>query len=273
MFLKRMAVILVLLPLGLVAIFLGSPYYTLFITIFLGMAAWEYGRMFHIGGYQPSSALIVGGTLALIAGRAFNGLESTPWLLSLAIFTSMTYHLVMYEKGRDHAGTDFAITISGILYFGFVGSYLLSLRYLPEGEWWLLLVLTAVWLADGGAYLIGSRWGRHKLSRRLSPKKSWEGYLAGIVFGVVGAPLLVLLFTLWLKPGTTVTPLWGVIIGLVMGIVPTLGDLGESMFKRQAGVKDSSNLLPGHGGFFDRIDSWLWAAVIGFYIITWFVLP
>lgn len=273
MFLKRMAVILVLLPLGLVAIFLGSPYYTLFITIFLGMAAWEYGRMFHIGGYQPSSALIVGGTLALIAGRAFNGLESTPWLLSLAIFASMTYHLVMYEKGRDHAGTDFAITISGILYFGFVGSYLLSLRYLPEGEWWLLLVLTAVWLADGGAYLIGSRWGRHKLSRRLSPKKSWEGYLAGIVFGVVGAPLLVLLFTLWLKPGTTVTPLWGVIIGLVMGIVPTLGDLGESMFKRQAGVKDSSNLLPGHGGFFDRIDSWLWAAVIGFYIITWFVLP
>ncbi len=273
MFFKRILVILVLLPLGLLAIFLGSPVYTILIAAILGMAAWEYSRLFHTCGLQPATKLLVVATLALTIARALDGFESVPWLISLAVLTSMAYHLFAYEKGQDQAGTDFSITVSGILYFGFIGSFLISLRYLPEGAWWLLLVLASVWLADGGAYLIGSRWGRHKISPRLSPKKSWEGYLAGIAFGTVGAILLVQLFSLWLEPQTALTPTWGALIGFVMGVVPTLGDLGESMFKRQAGVKDSGDLLPGHGGVFDRIDSWLWAAVMGYYLIVWLILP
>lgn len=270
---ERLLVILVILPLGLVAIFLGSPVYPILIAAIMGGAAWEYGRLFHTGGLHPSSALLVIGSLALVFARAIDGFQSSAWLLCLAAFASMTYHLLAFEKGQDQAGTDFSITLSGILYFGFVGAYLISLRDIPEGLWWLLLVLPTVWLADGGAYLVGRRWGRHKMSPRLSPKKSWEGYLGGILFSVVGGILLVKLYGTWLDAQTAITPAWGALIGLVMGVVPTLGDLGESMFKRQVGVKDSGKLLPGHGGLFDRIDSWLWAGVLGYYLITWFIIP
>jgi phosphatidate cytidylyltransferase len=107
------------------------------------------------------------------------------------------------------------------------------------------------------------------LSPRLSPKKTWEGYFGGILVAVILTPLLVVLLRLVAGPDSAITPLRGIWVGLVMGIIPTLGDLGESMIKRQRGVKDSGNLLPGHGGAFDRIDSWLWAVVIGYYMIVW----
>jgi phosphatidate cytidylyltransferase len=178
----------------------------------------------------------------------------------------MTVHLVAFERGRNQAATDFTVTLAGIFYLGWIGSYLISLRSLPDGRWWTLLALSAVWVADGMAYAAGKRWGRHLLSPRLSPKKTWEGYWGSLVGGLAMGAFLGWLFSL-LGAGTTA---WsGVWLGLVMGGLPTLGDLGESMLKRQAGVKDSGNLLPGHGGMFDRIDSWLWAGVISYYLITW----
>ena len=134
-----------------------------------------------------------------------------------------------------------------------------------------ILVLAAVFLADSAAYFIGRRFGQHKLSPRLSPKKTWEGYLAGVVAGTLGAALVAYLWSLWAGADFTVTPWQGALLGLVISVITTLGDLGESMLKRQSGVKDSSNLIPGHGGVFDRIDSWLWAAPIGFYFILWVV--
>jgi phosphatidate cytidylyltransferase len=131
-----------------------------------------------------------------------------------------------------------------------------------------LVILPAVWFADSGAYFIGHAWGRHKLSPRLSPKKTWEGYLGGILVGVILSAMFTYLWQLLGAPAG-ITPLRGALAGLVMGIVPSGGDWGESMIKRQVGVKDSSNLLPGHGGFFDRVDSWLWAAVLGYYLVFW----
>jgi phosphatidate cytidylyltransferase len=108
-----------------------------------------------------------------------------------------------------------------------------------------------------------------KLSPRLSPKKTWEGFFGGLAFAVVLTTALTAVWQLGAGPGTAIQPLRGALLGLVMGIFPTLGDLGESMIKRQAGVKDSSNLIPGHGGAFDRIDSWLWAGILGYYLIIW----
>jgi phosphatidate cytidylyltransferase len=112
-------------------------------------------------------------------------------------------------------------------------------------------------------------YGRHKMTTRLSPKKSWEGYLAGIVFSTL-AMILVTQLLQSLGAGSAVTPLRAGILAAVISILCIFGDLGESMIKRQAGVKDSGSLLPGHGGIFDRIDSWLWAGMIGYIMITLF---
>ena len=269
MLVKRLLVAIVLLPIGLAAIIAGGWYLTALVAVFMGLAAWEYVTLFHIGGLQPARVMVVGGTLLLLIGRNINGFEGAPWMISLLILLSMTYHLVAYELGRDQAGTDFAVTLGGMFYIGWFGAYFISLRNLPEGNWWMLVVLPGVWFADTGAYFIGKRFGHHLLSPRLSPKKTWEGYLGGIVFSVILTALFAAIWQVGAGPASAITPLRGALMGLVMGIIPTLGDLGESMFKRQMGVKDSGNLLPGHGGAFDRVDSWLWAVVIGYYMIHW----
>ncbi len=269
MLVKRLLVTIVLLPIGMAAIIAGGWYLTVLVALFMGLAAWEYVALFERVGFQPSRILVVGGTLALLVSRQLNGFDSAPWIISLLILLAMTYHLVAYERGRDQAGSDFALTLAGMFYIGWFGAYFLSLRSLPDGKWWLLVVLPGVWLADAGAYFIGKRFGRHLLSPRLSPKKTWEGYLGGIVTGVLLTALFTAVWKVGAGPASAITPLRGALVGLVMGIFPTLGDLGESMIKRQAGVKDSGNLLPGHGGAFDRVDSWLWAVVLGYYMVLW----
>jgi len=270
MFLKRAAVTLVLLPVGLAVIAWGGWLYYGLIAIILGIAAYEYVKLFQAGGLQPAGIFVIGATLFLAIQRSFSGFDNAHLSLSLLILLAMAYHLFQYERGSERAGTDFAVTLSGILYIGWLGAYLISLRRLPDGLWWLLTVLPAVWLADTGAYLVGSRFGKHKMTPRLSPKKSWEGYLGGILFSVPVTALLATLWPVWAGPGLAVTPIRAALMALVLSVLTILGDLGESMLKRQVGVKDSGNLLPGHGGVFDRIDSWLWAAVIGYYMITWY---
>jgi phosphatidate cytidylyltransferase len=269
MLVKRLLVTIILLPVGMAAILAGGWYLTALVAVFMCLAAWEYVELFRAGGLRPTGVLVIGGTLILQLGRNFNGFDSAAWMISLVILLSMTYHLVAYERGRDQAGSDFAVTVAGIFYIGWFGAYFISLRNLPEGKWWILIVLPAVWFADAGAYFIGKRFGRHKLSPRLSPNKTWEGYLGGIIAGVLLTALFAAIWRVGAGPNSAITPLRGALVGLVMGIFPTLGDLGESMIKRQMGVKDSGNLLPGHGGAFDRIDSWLWAVVLGYYMILW----
>mgnify|MGYP001817616776 CR=1 FL=1 len=269
---QRVLVAAVLLPIGLVAIYLGGVAFTAVVALLLGLAGWEYAQLFHSGGYRPASALVVAGVLLIVTGRWWDGFESAPWIITLLVLASMTVHLVTYERGRDQAGSDFAVTLSGMLYIGWLGAYLVSVRSLPEGIWWVLLVLPAIWLADAGAYFIGRAFGRHKLSPRLSPKKTWEGYIGGIVVALIGTALLAVLWGRLSGPGSAIMWLDGGILGLVLAVVAPLGDLGESMIKRQFGIKDSGKILPGHGGAFDRIDSWLWAAAIGYYLIIWLLL-
>lgn len=269
---KRVLVVVILLPIGLAMIWLGGWAYTLMVALILGLAAREYVQIFRRGGYQPSGVIVMAGTLALAVGRMFDQFESAPWIVSALVLVSMSFHLFAYERGRDQAGTDFAISLAGTLYFGWIGGYLISLRELPEGMWWVLLALPAVWLADSGAYFVGRAIGKHRLSPRLSPKKTWEGYFGGVLVGILGTAGLAYLWGLWSGAESAITPLNGAILGLVLSVITPLGDLGESMFKRQVGVKDSGNLLPGHGGAFDRIDTWLWAGVLGYYVVVWFFI-
>jgi len=269
---QRVIVTAVLLPVGLVLIFLGGYPFLGFIALILGIASWEFAKLFRKGGYEPSSILVVVGTLAISISRGINGFESADWILGFFVLASMLYHLVTFERGRDQAGTDFAITISGVLYVGWLGAYLISLRNLPDGFSWFMVAMPTIWAADSGAYFYGRKFGKHKLSPRLSPKKSWEGYIAGIVSAIIIGALFSLWFSNYASPNSGITPLRGALLGLILSIFAPLGDLGESMIKRQFGVKDSSNLLPGHGGAFDRIDSWIWGSILSFYIITWFFI-
>jgi phosphatidate cytidylyltransferase len=265
---KRVLVTLVLLPIGLGMILLGGRIFAAFVALVMGLAAWEYQNLFRAGGLQPAGFLLIGGAVILVLGREFDGFASAGWIISLLVLFCMAYHLATYEAGRDQAGTDFSVTLSGALYIGWLGAYLVSLRSLPDGKWWLLLALPCVWLADSTAYLIGSRFGRHKMNRRLSPRKSWEGYLSGILAATIGGALLAFVYGA-AGAGPAITPRRGAFLGLALSITTVLGDLGESLIKRQVGAKDSGNLLPGHGGVFDRIDSWLWAGVISYYMIVW----
>lgn len=273
---QRVIVAIVLLPIGMAAIYFGGLYYISLITLLLGLAAWEYVQLFCAGGYRPSGVLVVGGTLAFAILRSLNyyfdspWFEDTAWLTSVLMLVSMTYHMIQYERGRDKAATDFAVTIAGMLYIGLLGSYLILLRSLPDGIWWVLTALPAVWFADTGAYFYGRAYGKRRLSPRLSPKKTWEGYIVGIIVSILGTAAFAAMWRLPAGAGTELTAARGAILGLIISVLAPLGDLGQSMIKRQVAVKDSSNLIPGHGGAFDRIDSWLWAGVIGYYVIVWF---
>jgi phosphatidate cytidylyltransferase len=257
-----------LIPIGLALIYLGGWFFAFTVAAVLWLAALEYVTLFRAGGLSPSRVMVGGGVVLLVLTRYLFEFSAAPWAVTLVVLAAMTFHLYQYEQGDNYGATNFALTLAGIFYIGWLGSYFISLRDLPGGLYWLFLVLPATWIADSGAYSVGSRIGRHKLAPRLSPKKSWEGYFGGIASSVIGTALLALLIQWAFGPQTGVTLLRGAVIGLVMGAVPTLGDLGESMIKRQVGMKDSGTLLPGHGGVFDRIDSWLWAAVLGYYLVS-----
>lgn len=156
--------------------------------------------------------------------------------------------------------------LTGVLYFGLLAGHFVLLRQAPEGRHWLLFLVLTVWITDTGAYFVGRLVGRHKLAPAVSPGKTWEGaggsYVAGLaaVFGLAEA------FSLGLAVEERVA------LGLLLPPVIALGDLAESALKRGLGIKDSSGLVPGHGGVADRLDSLLFAAPTLYWFLQWLVL-
>jgi len=270
---RRIVTALLMAAVGLPAIIYGGVFYYLVMAIFLVGGAWEYVRLYRAIQYEPHEPTTIGGVLVIATARFFFP-DHAVLIFVLAVLLAMTVHVIAYEHGRDQAALDFSITVAGITYIGWLGSYLLDLRNLPNGGWWFMFVLPLVWAGDTGAYSIGAVYGKHKMSPRLSPKKSWEGYAAGVVTAMyVGALFAYAYSQLGPQPlHGSITPLQGALFGLFISGITPLGDLGESMLKRQSGMKDSSNIFPGHGGFLDRIDSWIWGATVGYFIINNFIL-
>jgi phosphatidate cytidylyltransferase len=268
---KRLITSIALAVIGLPAILFGGIFYYLLMGTFLIGAVWEYVQLFSVVKFEPQIHITVGGVALITFTRMFFSQYALP-VFEAAILTALAYHLIAYERGRDQAALDFGLTITGLTYIGWVGSYLFDLRNLPNGGWWFTLVMFCVWLGDSGAYSIGRAYGKHKMAPRLSPKKSWEGYAASVFTGMIAGIFFVYVFTTYGNLAGKITIGQGAILGFILGALPPLGDLGESMIKRQSGIKDSSDIIPGHGGFFDRIDSWLWGAIIGYYFLIWFVL-
>ncbi len=265
---NRVISALILLAIGLPALFLGGiPYYILF-GFFLVMAGWEYVNIAAACGARPSRWPLIIGVVVITAARYFFPAYATP-ALAFSILALMIFHLIDYERGRDQAGTDFAIGAGGLVYIGWVGSYLLDIRALEYGGWWVLFILPTVWGVDTGAFMLGAAYGKHRMAPRLSPKKSWEGFAAGVFTSVLMGGFFAFAYTTWGPLDLSIGQ--GALFGLAAGLLTPFGDLGVSMLKRQAGLKDSGNIMPGHGGALDRIDSWLWGAVLGYYFIKLFV--
>ena len=270
---RRVLTALAIAAVGLPAVIYGGVFYFLIMSIFLAGSAWEFVRLYRAVQYEPHEIVTIGGVLVIATARFFFPEYAVP-VLVLFVLLGMTVHVIAYERGRDKAGLDFTVTVAGIVYLGWIGSYLLDLRNLPDGGWWFMFILPLVWAGDTGAYSIGAVYGRHKMSPRLSPKKSWEGYVAGIVTAIYAGVLFAYAYSsLGPRPlQGLIDPFQGAMLGILISTITPLGDLGESMFKRQGGLKDSSSIFPGHGGFLDRIDSWIWGAAIGYFIIRYFIL-
>jgi phosphatidate cytidylyltransferase len=266
---KRTITAIILLAVGMPALLFGGVFFFIFLGFFIVMAAYEYTQLFRAMEIMPSTWITVGGVFSILVARDFYP-EYANVVFSFFLLLALGYHMLTYERGREKAALDFAVTSGGLAYLGWIGAYLLDLRNLPNGGWWVFLVLPSVWMADTAAYNIGSAYGRHKLAPRLSPKKSWEGYWAGVITGTVFGGFFAFAYSTW---GPLEVSIWqGAALGLILSVIAPLGDLGESLFKRPAGIKDSGSFIPGHGGAFDRLDAWLWAAVIGYYYVQWFLI-
>jgi len=188
--------------------------------------------------------------------------------LALTLIASLAWRLLDYRRTRT---ADWTGSVASGLYIGVCASYLIRLRDLPmDGVWWTFIVVPAILFADSAAYIVGSAWGKHKLAQSVSFGKTWEGYLAGALAGGVTSALLAWLWSFKVGAGSTMTVLRGLLLGTLIGAIGPVGDLAISTLKREAGVKDSGRLLPGHGGALDRLDSVLWAGVVGYTLITWF---
>ena len=253
----RLASALVLIPVILGSVYYGGLVFFIAITIALLVAGWEFFDMGRRAGYKPSmlTGLLL---IVLIVFQTRYPSEGLRALVTAALILTLTVGLFRHGDGWL---TGWAYTFAGVLYVGWLGSYFVFVRALPNGMVWTTMALLIAWATDTGAYLAGTNFGKHGFFTSISPKKTWEGAIGGWLTAVVVAIALGVLIDLPL--------IHSILFGFGLSIACTIGDLAESLLKRQTGVKDSSNIIPGHGGLLDRIDSLLFAAVFTYYYLVW----
>jgi phosphatidate cytidylyltransferase len=232
-----------------------------------GIAAWECVAILKHRGSRPFAWVAVAACLGVVGAFALQ----PPVFVAVAILTAAALAspaLAMARRATPEAMLDATTTtFFPVLFVGLPFAFVVGLRVIPgeNGPDLLLLAMLCVTLSDAGAYYVGSAFGRHRMAPVISPKKSWEGAAGGVFGSVVGALLGHFWFFRRLPLAHAIT------LGIVLCAAGILGDLAESMLKRTAGVKDSSALLPGHGGVLDRVDSLLVAAPVLYYYWTLFL--
>ncbi len=232
---------------------IGGIWFTLFVFALMLLTAHELWRLCIAATYKSSIAITLLTAVAAFTGVRWPSLPILMPAMSLALLITLGLQLTNAGKRRF---SDWAVSFAGGFYIGWTCGLVAALRELENGAWWLLLTLVTVWLADSGAYVFGRLLGKHKLAPAISPSKTWEGYIGGALTALVGGA-----FVGWASP---LGLLSGATVGGLIGLFAVMGDLTESLIKREAKTKDSGSLIPGHGGVFDRVDSLLWAAVITF---------
>ena len=265
--LPRLLTILATLPVVVACVYFGGVAFLILILALALIAINEFYNMMQKKDFHP--AYWVGNffTVFFII-FAYYALKKN-WepahsaMLTGAALVTMVATLFLKQRPKE-AIVDIAVTLFGMIYIGWFFSYFLFIRALTERGAYLLFLMATIWALDIVAYLVGTKFGKHKLWPSVSPKKSVEGAVAGFVVCLIAAGV----FGHYAGFGMT----HSLILGALIGIVAQLSDLVESLIKRDAGVKDSSTIMPGHGGVLDRIDSFIFTAPVMYYYLVWIVL-
>lgn len=243
-------------------LFLFLPAFPVVVAAAVAVGSWEMVRAVRrSGAHPPLFPLIAGGVLTV--GLAWwAGPDALSLGLLVTVLATMVWRLADGPAGYQRDLT--AATLIAV-YVPFLGGFTALLAAVPgDGNLRVLVTLVAVVLSDTGGYAAGATFGKHPMAPSVSPKKSWEGFAGSVTAAALGSALLI-----WLL--FDVAPGWGALFGLAVSGAAVLGDLAESMIKRDLGVKDMSNLLPGHGGLMDRLDSILFAVPTAYLLLAIFV--
>jgi phosphatidate cytidylyltransferase len=261
---SRILTALVAVPLLLVVLLAAPPW--VFLALVLAFAVAGYWEISALAARTGWKTLAVGYLLVALLVTAFYpgflALEPTALLLVVLVGSSA---ILSREPSRETLGA-IAVTVFGVLYVGSLSGSVVAIRMLEpdrDGRLWTILLLAVIMVGDAGAFFVGSTFGRRPLAPVLSPKKTVAGLFGGIGFSVAAA----LILRFWCFRSHSVATFAG--LGLGLSLLGVVGDLFESLLKRSAGVKDTSSLIPGHGGVLDRIDSLLFAAPALLLLVRW----
>ncbi len=246
------------------AILLGKGWLAALLCVFCVLGIWEISRMLSDKVARGAFIFDIGTAISLIFTSFFYFLKDLPGATatSAALFLGFLVARMVSQlySVRTNPVTALSSSMLGLIYIGLPLSLMFVVYDSLATPHLVLAMLIFIWINDTGAFCTGSLIGKHKLFERISPNKTWEGFAGGLVFCVVGAIVMRLCFADYfdsLSSGKEFSLLKMVCFGIVVSVAATLGDLLESLFKRTCGVKDSGNIIPGHGGILDRIDSLL----------------
>lgn len=258
---RFLSALVVLIPL-LAIIWFGGPVFSVAVALFAVLGGLEFYGMRGLSVRHPLTIFGLTWVLLFILAAHLEPFYSLVVLTSAVIISLMW---LLFSSSPEEASSDWAWSLTGVIYLGWMLSLFIPLRGLEGGRDWVLLGLLSTFAADTSAFLVGRTLGRHALWPRISPKKTWEGTVGGLL-GAVGAALALAAMLPAIAVG------WQpALLGALIGLFALGGDLAESMLKRSAGVKDASRLMPGHGGLLDRLDSVIFTVVVVYYYVLWVV--
>jgi phosphatidate cytidylyltransferase len=256
-------------PLVILAIWFGDPWpwFTLLIAAAALAGTYEF---YHIANFDRREPLIYLGllwALALVLSPHYRSPDVLPIVITATVLISLI--CLLCRPSKEGAFRNWAWTIVGALYVGWMLSYWLNLRGLEDGRNWVYLAMLTTFANDTGAFFIGRARGKHRLAPAISAAKTWEGAIGGLICAILAAIIIAMLLNL-ISPFTF--KYWQItLLGFLVSLFAQLGDLVESLLKRNMGVKESGDLLPGHGGILDRFDSLIFVGAVVYYYVIWVV--
>ncbi|MFT4187612.1 MAG: phosphatidate cytidylyltransferase [Aeromicrobium sp.] len=251
---------------GLVALVLASLFwkkdlFVLVVVVALLVGLWELKRAFATAGIRiPVLPVALGGTV-MLASAFYADMEATAFAMSLTVIATLVWRLA---DGADGFVRDVSAGVFCLAYLPLMGVFVLLMLVEDDGPWRIVAFIAATVASDVGGYAAGVLLGKHPMAPKISPKKSWEGFTGSLLTGI-GVGVLTVVHLLdghwWV----------GVVLGVGGVVMATLGDLSESLIKRDLGIKDMGDLLPGHGGLMDRLDSLIAVAPIAWVVLHYLV--